>query len=84
MRFDTPLTELDKKKVIILFRAKTLYHRDTVESTVRFLGPRVPPDNIEKSLGDEWPRALGWWTKLQPAEQFLLDRQYRFAAKVVH
>lgn len=77
MRFDTPLSEHEKKKIIILFRACTTYSRSTVESTIRFLYPRVEETEIEGRMDNELRSARFWWSELEECQRARMNLQYR-------
>jgi hypothetical protein len=72
------MNDTHTKKIVILYRACVEYTRSSVQSTVRFLAPRVyeiPDESYELSC------ARQWWKELDAAEKQRLDREYMFAAK---
>lgn len=79
---DTHYSPATQKKLIILFRAEVYYPNDSVQSTVRFLVPRVPEDGIPRDMPTEWTEARRWWEKKSPEDQERLNATYKFAAKI--
>lgn len=69
----------EQKKIVILYRAVNTYVRSSVQSTVRFLVPRVTyvPEN-----GCEFRNALKWWDNLKASERERLEIEYKFAAHI--
>ncbi len=74
---DTQYKTADKKKIIILFRAIKHYPSSTIESTVKFLSPKIPDDSPEREIYHEWyHQARPWFEKLAEAEKDRLEEIY--------
>lgn len=58
----------DPKKLIILYRAVTTYHRFDIVETVRFLFPRMKADEVIKD-STEFQSATHWWKWDLPDEE---------------
>ncbi len=77
---DTQYRKADKKKILILYRAVRHYPNSSVQSTVKFLFPRVPEDSLEKEIREEWERAKTWWEeKIPPETLYHLEQEYETA-----
>jgi hypothetical protein len=81
--FDTVyLLPAAQKKLMILYRAATDYRCSSVQSTVRYLTPKVPLCDFAKVMPYHWACACRWWKGLDAEQRLLMDIQYKFAAKV--
>ena len=80
---DTYYLPVTQRMILILYWATKIYVRSSVQSTVRFLMPRVPLCKFEVKMPLEWSSARRWWEcELQPEEKSALQTQFKFAAKL--
>lgn len=84
MNDDTPTyTQGERKMIIILHRAVTEYRRDSVQSVVRLIAPRMDEAAIGRNMLTEWQEARYWWQRaISEEKRQALMIEYKFAAKV--